>query len=49
MADEENVPNPEDFGQFLRDANWVVPRLPIVEHVVEEVVVKECLTKDSEL
>jgi len=34
------VPNQEDFGQFLRDANWVVQRLPVVEHVVEEVIVR---------
>ena len=34
------MPNPEDFGQFLRDANWVTPRLPVVEHLIEEAIVK---------
>jgi hypothetical protein len=34
------VPNQEDFGQFLRDANWVVQRLPVVEHVIEETIVR---------
>jgi hypothetical protein len=37
------VPKQEDFGQFLRDANWVVPRLPLVEHIVEEAVVEEAI------
>ena len=34
------VPNPDDYGQFLRDANWVVPRLSLVEHSIEEAVVR---------
>jgi hypothetical protein len=34
------VPVQEDFGQFLRDPNWVVPRLLGIEHVVEETVVR---------
>lgn len=33
------VPNQEDFGLYLRDANWVVQRIPIVDHVVEEAVI----------
>ena len=34
------VPNQEDFGQFLRDANWVVQRLPIVENTTEEMYIR---------
>jgi type 2A phosphatase activator TIP41 len=34
------VPNQEDFGQYLRDANWVVQRLPVVEHILEEAIVR---------
>jgi hypothetical protein len=34
------VSNQEDFGQYLRDANWVVQRLPIVESVTEEMYVR---------
>ena len=32
------VPNQDDFGQLLRDANWVVQRLPVVDHAVEEAI-----------
>lgn len=34
------VPNQEDFGQFLRDVNWVVQRLPIEESTTEEMYVR---------
>jgi type 2A phosphatase activator TIP41 len=34
------VPNQEDFGQYLRDANWVVQRLPVVEHILEEAIIR---------
>jgi len=39
-AVKEMVPKQEDFGQFLRDANWVAQRLPVVEHVLEETTIR---------
>jgi len=34
------VPSQEDFGQYLRNANWVIQRLPVVSHVIEGAIVR---------
>lgn len=30
------VPKQDDYGQYLRNVNWVIQRLDVVENVVEE-------------